>query len=144
MPSSDSAARCTARRNLDWEAHVPRKPRRFMGAGVGWNYVAMDQAIRDAGLDEKDVINERTGIIMGSGGPSTRAIVARRRRHPRKGPKQGRPVRGAEGHVLGPLGGARHGLPDQGRQLLDLVGLRHLAPTASAMPPSSSSGASRT
>src|SRR6201999_3320623 len=52
------------------------KPRRFMGDGVGWNYVAMDQAIRDAGLEEKDIVNERTGIIMGSGGPSTRAIVA--------------------------------------------------------------------
>jgi 3-oxoacyl-[acyl-carrier-protein] synthase I len=62
--------------HLDWEAQVPRKARRFMEAGIGWNYIAMDQAIRDAGLAEKDVINERTGIIMGSGGPSTRAIVA--------------------------------------------------------------------
>jgi 3-oxoacyl-[acyl-carrier-protein] synthase-1 len=62
--------------NIDWEAQVPRKPRRFMGDGVGWNYIAMDQAIRDAGLQESDVINERTGIIMGAGGPSTRAIVA--------------------------------------------------------------------
>jgi 3-oxoacyl-[acyl-carrier-protein] synthase-1 len=74
--------------HLDWEAQVPRKPRRFMEAGVGWNYVAMDQAIRDAGLAEKDVINERTGIIMGSGGPSTRAIVAAadttREKDPRK------------------------------------------------------------
>jgi 3-oxoacyl-[acyl-carrier-protein] synthase I len=74
--------------NIDWEAQVPRKPRRFMGDGVGWNYVAMDQAIRDAGLEEKDVINERTGIIMGSGGPSTRAIVAAadvtREKDPRK------------------------------------------------------------
>ena len=74
--------------NIDWESQVPRKPRRFMGDGVGWNYVAMDQAIRDAGLEEKDVINERTGIIMGSGGPSTRAIVAAadvtREKDPRK------------------------------------------------------------
>jgi 3-oxoacyl-[acyl-carrier-protein] synthase-1 len=62
--------------HLDWEPQVPRKPRRFMSNGIGWNYIAMDQAIRDAGLEEKDVINERTGIIMGSGGPSTRAIVA--------------------------------------------------------------------
>jgi 3-oxoacyl-[acyl-carrier-protein] synthase I len=62
--------------HLDWEPQVPRKPRRFMSDGIGWNYIAMDQAIRDAGLDEKDVINERTGIIMGSGGPSTRTIVA--------------------------------------------------------------------
>jgi 3-oxoacyl-[acyl-carrier-protein] synthase I len=62
--------------HLDWEPQVPRKPRRFMSDGIGWNYIAMEQAIRDAGLEEKDVVNERTGIIMGSGGPSTRAIVA--------------------------------------------------------------------
>ncbi len=61
---------------LDWEAMVPRKPKRFMNTGMGWNYVAMDQAIRDSGLEAKDVTNERTGIIMGSGGPSTVAIVA--------------------------------------------------------------------
>jgi 3-oxoacyl-[acyl-carrier-protein] synthase-1 len=60
---------------IDWESQVPRKPKRFMEAGVGWNYIAMDQAIRDAGLEPSDVVNERTGIIMGSGGPSTRAIV---------------------------------------------------------------------
>jgi 3-oxoacyl-[acyl-carrier-protein] synthase-1 len=60
---------------LEWENLVPRKPRRFMSQGVGWNYIAMDQAIRDAGLEPKDVVNERTGIIMGAGGPSTRAIV---------------------------------------------------------------------
>jgi 3-oxoacyl-[acyl-carrier-protein] synthase-1 len=46
-----------------------------MGPGVGWNWIAMDQAIRDAGLEPTDVVNERTGIIVGSGGPSTRAIV---------------------------------------------------------------------
>jgi 3-oxoacyl-[acyl-carrier-protein] synthase-1 len=60
---------------LAWEDQVPRKPKRFMEAGVGWNYVAMEQAIRDSGLEPDDVVNERTGIIMGSGGPSTKAIV---------------------------------------------------------------------
>ena len=61
---------------LEWEGLVPRKPRRFMNTGMGWNYIAMDQAIREAGLEAKDVVNERTGIVMGSGGPSTVAIVA--------------------------------------------------------------------
>ena len=61
--------------HVDWETMVPRKPKRFMNPGVAWNYVAMDQAIRDSGLEAGDVINERTGIIVGSGGPSTRAIV---------------------------------------------------------------------
>jgi 3-oxoacyl-[acyl-carrier-protein] synthase-1 len=60
---------------LAWEDQVPRKPKRFMEAGVGWNYIAMEQAIRDSGLEPDDVVNERTGIIMGSGGPSTKAIV---------------------------------------------------------------------
>jgi len=61
---------------LDWEGMVPRKPKRFMNAGMAWNHIAMEQAIRDAGLEAADVSNERTGIIMGSGGPSTVAIVA--------------------------------------------------------------------
>src|ERR1044072_3596603 len=61
---------------LDWEAMVPRKPKRFMNAGMGWNHIAMEQAIRDAGLESKEITSERTGIIMGSGGPSTVAIVA--------------------------------------------------------------------
>ena len=61
---------------IDWEAQVPRKPKRFMNTGMAWNYIAMDQAIRDSGLETKDVVNERTGIVMGSGGPSTVAIVA--------------------------------------------------------------------
>src|SRR5918999_1617153 len=60
---------------IDWESLVPRKPKRFMEAGVAWNYIAMDQAIRDAGLSEKEVQDERTGIVMGAGGPATNAIV---------------------------------------------------------------------
>lgn len=73
---------------IDWQAQVPRKPKRFMEAGVGWNWIAMDQAIRDAGLEEDQVSNERTGIVVGAGGPSTKAIVGAadttRERDPRK------------------------------------------------------------
>ncbi len=54
---------------------LERRTTRFMGRGAAWNYIAMQQAIQDSGLEESDVSNERTGIIMGSGGPSTRAIV---------------------------------------------------------------------
>ncbi|MGE3301947.1 MAG: beta-ketoacyl-ACP synthase I [Hyphomonadaceae bacterium] len=61
--------------DLDPAAMVDKRVFRFMGDGAGWAYVAMEQAIRDAGLEKCDVSNERTGIIMGSGGPSTRAIV---------------------------------------------------------------------
>ena len=48
---------------------------RFLGQGAAWNHVAMEQAIRDSGVEEKDISNPRTGIVMGSGGPSTAAIV---------------------------------------------------------------------
>ncbi|MGE3874334.1 MAG: beta-ketoacyl-ACP synthase I [Parvibaculaceae bacterium] len=61
---------------LDLDSAVDRRVRRFMGDGAAWNWVAMRQAISDSGLEESDVKNERTGIIMGSGGPSTRTIVA--------------------------------------------------------------------
>ncbi|MGE3626445.1 MAG: beta-ketoacyl synthase N-terminal-like domain-containing protein, partial [Hyphomicrobiales bacterium] len=73
---------------LDWEEVIDRKVRRFMGAGAAWNYLSMEQAIRDAGLEEKDVSNERTGLIMGSGGPSTKAIVQAADVTRSKGPKK--------------------------------------------------------
>ena len=73
---------------LDWEGMIDRKVRRFMGEGAAWNYIAMEQAIRDAGLEENDISNERTGLIMGSGGPSTRAIVQAADTTREKGPKK--------------------------------------------------------
>lgn len=56
--------------DIDWESMIDRKVKRFMGPGAGYNYVAMAEAIADAGLDPEDVSNPRTGLIMGSGGPS--------------------------------------------------------------------------
>jgi 3-oxoacyl-[acyl-carrier-protein] synthase I len=73
---------------LDWENVLDRKVRRFMGAGAAWNYVAMQQAIADSGLTDAEVSNERTGLIMGSGGPSTRAIVQAADITRSKGPKK--------------------------------------------------------
>ncbi|MEI8177419.1 beta-ketoacyl-ACP synthase I [Aestuariivirga sp.] len=67
---------------------VDRRVRRFMGDGAAWNYVAMQQAIVDSGLEESDVKNDRTGIIMGSGGPSTRSIVQAADTTREKGPKR--------------------------------------------------------
>jgi 3-oxoacyl-[acyl-carrier-protein] synthase-1 len=60
---------------LNPEEMLDRRAMRFHGGGSAWNHVAMDQAIRDAGLDEGDISNERTGIIMGSGGPSTKTLI---------------------------------------------------------------------
>lgn len=54
---------------------LDRRTTRFMGKGAAWNYIAMQEAIRNAGLEESDIKNPRTGIIMGSGGPSTRTVV---------------------------------------------------------------------
>jgi 3-oxoacyl-[acyl-carrier-protein] synthase-1 len=73
---------------LDASEAVDRRAMRFHGGGTAWNHVAMDQAIRDAGLEESDISNERTGIIMGSGGPSTRAIVEAADVAREKGPKR--------------------------------------------------------
>jgi 3-oxoacyl-[acyl-carrier-protein] synthase-1 len=73
---------------LDPSAIVDRRAMRFHGGGTAWNHVAMDQAIRDAGLDEKEISNPRTGIIMGSGGPSTRTIVESANVAKEKGPRR--------------------------------------------------------
>ena len=61
--------------SLDPEDYLEKKERRFMGMGAAWNYISMVQAIEDAGLKEKDIINEKTGLIMGSGGPSTKTLI---------------------------------------------------------------------
>ena len=61
---------------LNVEEAVDKRVRRFMGDGAAWNYVAMQQAIADAGLEEDTVQNPMTGLIMGSGGPSTKALIA--------------------------------------------------------------------
>jgi 3-oxoacyl-[acyl-carrier-protein] synthase-1 len=75
---------------IDLDAVVDRRARRFQGDGAGYCWVAMTQAIADAGLTEKEISNPRTGLIVGSGGPSTKAIVtaADLARDPAKGPKR--------------------------------------------------------
>ena len=61
--------------NIDLDAMIDRRAKRFMGDTAAYAFISMDQALRDSGLEEKDVINERTGLIIGSGGPSARTIV---------------------------------------------------------------------
>jgi 3-oxoacyl-[acyl-carrier-protein] synthase I len=73
---------------LDPTGSVDRRAMRFLGVGAAWNHVAMEQALRDAGLEENEISNERTGIIMGSGGPSTRAVVEAADITRTKGPKR--------------------------------------------------------
>ena len=75
---------------IDLDATVDRRARRFMGDGAAYCWIAMTQAIADSGLEQNDVSNERTGLIVGSGGPSTKAIVsaADTARDPAKGVKR--------------------------------------------------------
>ena len=61
--------------NINLEENIDRKILRFMGDGAAFNFIAMKNAIEDAGLEEKEISNEMTGIIAGSGGPSTRNFL---------------------------------------------------------------------
>ena len=61
---------------LDPAAHIEKRKLRFMGPGAAYAYLAMEQAIADAGLSEGEVSHERTGLIAGSGGPSTSNLFA--------------------------------------------------------------------
>ena len=74
---ADHGFRCqvSARPKLDYEQVLDRRTRRFMGEGAAWNYIAMLEAIADAKLETGEISHAMTGLIMGSGGPSTRAIV---------------------------------------------------------------------
>ena len=73
---------------IDLDSLVDRKTKRFMGDAAAYAYVSMQQAIRDSGLEENDISNERTGIIVGSGGPSTRNILLACDAARDKGPKK--------------------------------------------------------
>ncbi|MEN3929745.1 beta-ketoacyl-ACP synthase I [Microvirga sp. W0021] len=75
-------------RGLDIESLIDRRAMRFHAGGTAWNHIAMDQAIAMAGLEESEISNERTGIIMGSGGPSTKTVVEAAEIARTKGPKR--------------------------------------------------------
>jgi 3-oxoacyl-[acyl-carrier-protein] synthase-1 len=74
--------------NIDWEALVDRRAARFLAPGTAYAHIAMEQAIEDSGLSQGEVQNERTGLIVGDGGPSTRAIVEAAQTTRQKGPKR--------------------------------------------------------
>jgi 3-oxoacyl-[acyl-carrier-protein] synthase-1 len=74
--------------NIDWEALVDRRAARFLSTGLAYAHIAMEQAIADSGLTQAEISDERTGLIVGSGGPSTRAIVQAAETARTKGPKR--------------------------------------------------------
>jgi 3-oxoacyl-[acyl-carrier-protein] synthase-1 len=73
---------------LDWEPLVDRRAARFLAQGTAYGHIAMEQAIADSGLEPSDVSHERTGLIVGAGGPSTRTIVEATETARSKGPKR--------------------------------------------------------
>ena len=73
---------------LDLDGAIDRKARRFMGDGAAYNYLAMQQAIADSGLTDKEVSDERTGVVVGSGGPSTKNQILAIDLAREKGPKR--------------------------------------------------------
>ena len=77
---------------LDPTTILDRRALRFHGGGTAWNHVAMDEAIADAGLEPSDVSNERTGLVMGSGGSSTRTIIEAADIARTKGPRKVGPL----------------------------------------------------
>jgi len=77
-----------ARPNANPAEHVDKRAYRFMGEGAGWAYMSMVEAIADAGLEESDISHERTGLIVGTGGPSVEAIVKAADITREKGPKR--------------------------------------------------------
>jgi len=62
-------------KNLNLDERIERKQKRFMGGGSAYNFISLKEAIKESGLEEKDISNEKTGIIMGSGGPSIKNVV---------------------------------------------------------------------
>jgi 3-oxoacyl-[acyl-carrier-protein] synthase I len=73
---------------IDWEPLVDRRAARFLAPGTAYAHIAMEQAIADSGLTEGEISHERTGLIVGSGGPSTRVIVEAAATTKEKGPKR--------------------------------------------------------
>ena len=74
--------------NVDLAANIDRKALRFMGDGAAFNYLAMAEAVADSGLSESEVSNERTGMVVGSGGPSTKNMLAAFDAARERGPKR--------------------------------------------------------
>ena len=73
---------------IAWESMVDRRASRFLSPGTAYAHIAMEQAIADSGLSEAEISHERTGLIVGSGGPSTRIIVEAAATTREKGPKR--------------------------------------------------------
>ena len=111
---------------MDVTEHIDRKQMRFMGEGAAYAVLAMEQAIADAGLGEDEVSNPRTGLIAGSGGPSTANMLAPLTRHGKRAQTYW-PIYGAKLHVINRIRLYCHFLQDQGAELFDHLSLFYLS-----------------
>lgn len=73
---------------MNWEEHVDRRAARFLAEGTGWAHIAFEEALKDSGLEDGEVSHEKTGLIVGSGGPSAAAIVSAANTTLERGPKR--------------------------------------------------------
>jgi 3-oxoacyl-[acyl-carrier-protein] synthase-1 len=87
---ADLGFRCQvhAAPQIDWESMIDRRALRFLAQGTGFAHIAMEQAIADSGLEEAEISHEMTGLVVGSGGASTRAIVEAADTAKTRGPKR--------------------------------------------------------
>ena len=74
--------------NIKLEDHVDRKIIRFMGDGSAYNYIAMNEAVKDSGLKENEISSVSTGMVMGSGGPSIKNVILAADKTREKNPKK--------------------------------------------------------
>jgi 3-oxoacyl-[acyl-carrier-protein] synthase I len=89
---------------IEWETMIDRRAARFLAPGTAYGHLALEQAIADSGLEEAEISNERTGLIVGSGGTSTRAIVEAANTTREKGPKRIGPFAVPKAMSSGPSG----------------------------------------
>ncbi len=110
--------------NLDLASQIDRRVLRFMGDGAAYNYLAMREAIEHAGLEQSDISNPRSGLVVGTGGTSTKNFLEVVRVFDSRG-AQDQTRHGVPGYEQLELGLPGDGLPDQRRQLHDQLRMRH-------------------
>ena len=129
LPTTDSVVRSGVPRILIRPIWLIAAPNASFPRGANGTMLPWKQAIADSGLEESDITNERTGIIMGSGGPSTQTVVQAADIYPQKRvAKAHRAIRGSKGDVFHRVCNAGNLVQDPRRQLFHFFGLFHVCP----------------
>jgi hypothetical protein len=129
----------------DWSERVDRRASRFLAAGTAWAHIAFEEALKDAGLSPDEIKDEKIGLIVGEGGPSTQVIIEAAQTTLEKGsPKRIGPFAVPKAMASGPSAVLATWFELKGINYSISSALRDPAPTVSGRPPNRSSGASRT